>query len=963
MEWQHPEALYLILPLCGAWFALVWYSSQRRRVARQTFAAKTMWSRIFPDESAVRSWSKLVLQELAIIAGLAALAQPRFGLHHEQIIPRGSDLYVLIDVSRSMLADDVQPTRLARAKADVSSLINRLSGDRVGLIAFAGQAVVKCPLTADYDSFRRALEELDTDSAPRGGTAIGDAIRKAIEVFRAKSERDQAVLLITDGEDQLSYPLEAAATAAERHVTIFTIGLGDADRGARVPQKSDSHSFVEYQGEQIWSKLDGNLLQQIALKTSGVYVPAGTRSYDLGELYTNYLQGRRGSETASQDRIRRTERFQIFLGLSLLLLLIDLCIGRFGRPALFSNEGDNATSIPASGTNRSASRRPSLSVKTGLLLMGFFAGATNACHAVEPAVQVRDGMRLFAEEKFDEALEKFALANQELDKQKATAASAIAAFDEACAAHRKGDIDRARECYQRAGLSLDRSIATAAHFNLGTLAAEQARQLCGDQPEAVPTEKRQAILDQLSQAIAAYRHCLELRPDDSASRRNLELVRQWIKYYSDRWRAYDRQKRRDESNLIQFLEFLIQSQTTLRKTVDDLSDTATSDAFAESKVAQDELREEIPTLRGKIDDELRPPADPSAPAAQTSTKEIDEGISLLQGWADTAGSRMAAAGRHLGARDAGKSTKEQQTAIEELEKIWEAVIPFHPLLAAELSAQTSIARTLSPRGDRDERAGENADPTSEPADPLDLLNTSDPVTSPATTSDPKSVAEKFFIEDFSQLEEKQLQVLKRARLLGPKAEAELSRVEESTAAGTAAGASTEKPGQAGEHPASAQVDPEQLKAGYRKAMELAPQAVEQMDAAVQSLRQKDPASAAQQAETARKILEEIQQAQPKNPQQQNPDDQEQKNKDEDEQEQNNKNEQKKPGEQKKDHDSGGTGAEKKERPDQGTQQEPVSNDRIEDALRKVRERQKDKRERDRKLHARFLERAPVDKDW
>jgi Ca-activated chloride channel family protein len=187
-----------------------------------------MWSRIFPDESAGRFWFKLFLRELAIIANLVALAGPRFGTEVEQGVPRGSDLYVLIDVSRSMLAEDVAPSRLARAKADVSALLNRLDGERVGLIAFAGQAVVKCPLTVDYDSFRRALQELDPNSAPRGGTAIGDAIRKALEVFHAKVQRDQSILLITDGDDQKSYPLEAAEIAAERKVAIFAVGLGDS---------------------------------------------------------------------------------------------------------------------------------------------------------------------------------------------------------------------------------------------------------------------------------------------------------------------------------------------------------------------------------------------------------------------------------------------------------------------------------------------------------------------------------------------------------------------------------------------------------------------------------------------------------------------------------------------------------------------------------------------------------------
>ncbi|HUP81904.1 MAG TPA: VWA domain-containing protein [Pirellula sp.] len=331
MDWQFPQALYLILPLCIGWFALAIYSEGKRASARWAFMMQPMMVRMLPPISQVRFWSKLILFEVAMVMGLVALAGPQFGEQYEVVIPRGSDLYVIIDVSRSMLADDVVPTRLGRAKADVSALVNRLQGERIGLIAFAGQAVVKCPLTVDYDSFRRALDELDPNSAPRGGTAIGDAIRKALEVFNANAERDQSILLITDGDDQQSYPLEAAALAAERQVTVFTVGLGDAETGSRVPQKANSSAFMEHEGQQVWSKLDSKLLQEIALKTSGVYIPAGTRAYDLGQLYVDHLQGKRGKDAEGQQRMRRAERYQFFLAIALFALIADWCLSPYAK--------------------------------------------------------------------------------------------------------------------------------------------------------------------------------------------------------------------------------------------------------------------------------------------------------------------------------------------------------------------------------------------------------------------------------------------------------------------------------------------------------------------------------------------------------------------------------------------------------------------------------------------------------
>jgi len=912
MEWQSPQFLYLILPLCVGWLLLALYSDRRRKRARELFVAQPMWSRVLPTTSRTRFWLKLFLWEVAIVAGLVALAGPQFGTQLEQVVPRGSDLYVLVDVSRSMLADDVSPSRLERAKADVSALVNRLEGERVGLIAFAGQAVVKCPLTVDYDSFRLALNELDPNSAPRGGTAIGDAIRKAIEVFDAKAPRDQAVLLITDGDDQESYPLEAAAIAAERKVTVFTVGLGDTDKGSRVPQKGAA-TFVEHEGQQVWSKLNGSLLQEIALKTSGVYIPAGTRAYDLGELYAAHLQGRRGDDSETLQRIRKSEQFQSFLAIALIALLIEWCVSPF--------------------------KVASISLSALCLLMA----PSNRVSAGEEHAKIRDGIKLYEQEKYEEAGKEFQEAGEALDKQKSEDA-AVAAFDEACAYHRKGELEKARDRYLKAGLSQDRAIATASHFNLGTMSAENARKLAGERPEEVPTEKRQEILDPLKQAIASYRHCLELQTDHSPSRRNLELVRNWIKYYTDRWRELDRQKLRDESNLIAFLEFLMQSEKTLQETVKQLPENVATNAFAEIKRAQDELREEVPTLREKIATELQPtdpqPTDPQSGAApQPVPQEVQEGIKLLQGWAAEADNKMGSASRELAKADAKQAAALQQAAIEELDRIWDAVIPFQPLLAKELTDQTTIAKTLLPE------VQDDAPETDENRDTVEQK-----------TAKPLVLADEA-IELVAASQEK---TLRKARLLVPKAEAELSRSESQPTPEP-----TSDPVDQTTLPEET-VDPEQVKAGLQKALELAPKAVAAMEAAVEKLHKKDSAAAGTHAEEARRILEEIQQAQPKTQQPDQQDEeksQDQKEQDEKEQD----GDEKKPEEDKSNEKESGEEQDKKQDEKQPGEEQPeqqqVSKDRIEEALRKVRERQQEKRERDQEARLRMIGPATVDKDW
>ena len=972
MEWQHQEWLYLILPLAAAWLALSLYSRRRRRRAAGAFVAQAMWSRILPADSRARFWVKLLLRETALVTGLIALAGPRYGTQYEDIIPRGSDLYVLIDVSRSMLAEDVPPSRLGRAKADVAALVNRLEGERVGLIAFAGQAVVKCPLTVDYDAFRRSLDELDPGSAPRGGTAIGDAIRKALEVFQARADRDQAILLITDGDDQQSYPLEAAAVAAERHVTIFTVGLGDADHGARIPQGAQAKTFVEYQGQQVWSKLDGSLLKQIALKTTGVYVPVGTRAYDLGELYAKYLQGRRGGDEQSRKRIRRAERFQVFLALALLALLAD----SFTRPYPGIVRSPEPGPEPHAGARRGSgdrARQPALPAATAFILIASFAGISRADN---PAEAVRDGLRWYGKGEFDKARDKFATAREQFDSGDA-AKAAIAAFDQACASHRKGDVAQAREWYLKAGLAHDKGLAASAHFNLGTLAAEEARRLAGEHPENVAAEKRPEILDQLKSAVASFRHCLDLQPENSLARHDIELVRQWIKYYSDQWQAHDREKRRQETNLVAFLEFLIETQRALRDSVKSLPENAPADAFADPKRLEEELHEEIPPLKEKIKSELTPQQPAGGNTPQANSSEIEQGIKLLQGWADTAGDKMSSAALRLDSRQAESAAADQQAAIDELEKIWDAVIPFHPLLARDLADQTKIAQSLAPapaaesKSEKDEPAGEKKNPQRAETKPA--------VKGPVAGTGHAALGTES--EDLAPLKEMQERTLRRTQLLKLKAEAELSRLEKSPPPDPAQQGQDSSSGKDEPRDAAAAkpkpVDPKQIKAGYQKAIELAPQAALQMERAVDSLKKKDTQSAYPATEEARKTLEEIQKAQPKQDQQdqkqqdQNKKDQDQQKKDQEDQKKNDqqkkeqqkddqakKDQQKKDQEQKKQDEST-----KSEQQKQDQKQPQVSRDRIEEALRKVRERQQEKRERDRKMKARVFGSVPVEKDW
>ena len=293
-----------------------------------------MERRLMPLFDRGRTWLKAAVLMTAVGLFVVALARPRFGVDWEDVSTRGVDVFVVLDVSRSMLAEDVKPNRLDRAKSDILDLLTKLEGDRVGLIAFAGAPVVSVPLTTDQGFFKLILEDIDTDSAPKGGTMIGDAIRKALDSMAPQADRDQAIVLITDGGDLDSFPREAADLASERNVPIITVGLGDVSEGARIPRRNEdgSLSFLQHEGQEVWSKMDDQLLTEIATKTRGAYIPAQTRNYDLGQIYDDQLAKLTQGEINVEKRKRFREQYQWFALAGLILLLSEMCISSYRSP-------------------------------------------------------------------------------------------------------------------------------------------------------------------------------------------------------------------------------------------------------------------------------------------------------------------------------------------------------------------------------------------------------------------------------------------------------------------------------------------------------------------------------------------------------------------------------------------------------------------------------------------------------
>jgi Ca-activated chloride channel family protein len=270
----------------------------------------------------------------AFISVVVALTEPKWNPQAQKIKRRGRDICILLDTSRSMLAEDIKPSRLERSKIAIADLLETLGCDSIAIVTFAGNSTVKCPLTQDYAFVRMALAEISSESTGRGGTVIGDAIRKATqEVFDQKSREFKDIILITDGEEHEGYesfPIQAAEKASTEGIRIIAIGLGNENEGSRIPitGPNGEKTFLKYKGQEVWSKLGGDLLRRIVYATDGgkfLSVGPGT-TLDLGQIYESLIASAEKRELESTTMFRYDEKFQIFVALGLLFLICEVFI-------------------------------------------------------------------------------------------------------------------------------------------------------------------------------------------------------------------------------------------------------------------------------------------------------------------------------------------------------------------------------------------------------------------------------------------------------------------------------------------------------------------------------------------------------------------------------------------------------------------------------------------------------------
>ena len=298
----------------------------------KAFGDPALVEMLMPSWSRSKGWVKIVLFSLAFAFFAIGLARPRTGAKLAERNTKGAEIIVALDVSNSMLAQDYSPNRLERAKLSIARLTERLQDDRIGLVIFAGTSFVQLPVTTDYVSAKMFLGSIDTGSIPVQGTAIGDAIRLSIKSFSAQSEKSRVIVVISDGENHEDDAVGAAKQAAELGIKVYTIGVGSAE-GQPIPM--DGELLKDKEGNIVVTKLNEQMLRDIARAGGGAYIHAGGEEFGLNPIIQD-IRRMEDEEFGSVVFEEYDEQYMYFFGIALLLFVIEMIIGeRKPRRKLF----------------------------------------------------------------------------------------------------------------------------------------------------------------------------------------------------------------------------------------------------------------------------------------------------------------------------------------------------------------------------------------------------------------------------------------------------------------------------------------------------------------------------------------------------------------------------------------------------------------------------------------------------
>lgn len=322
IKFEDISYLYGLLAIPVFFVIFYWMMLQRKKRLKKLGELKLV-KKLMPELPKSKLWWKFGIYTIIYTLLIFGLANPQIGSKLEKVERQGVDLMIALDVSNSMLAEDIKPNRLERAKRAISKLVDNLQGDRIGIVVFAGRAYTQLPITSDYSAAKLFINTIDTDIVPTQGTSIGQAISLSMEAFE-KSDHEKAIIIITDGEDHDDDPVTAAEDAAKNNVSIYTIGIG-LPEGAPIPTYSNGKQTgfkKDLNGKTVVTKLDELTLQKIAAAGKGIYVRANNTTAGLKDVFEriNKMDKKKYESKVFSDY---EDRFQYFLALAMIILVLE----------------------------------------------------------------------------------------------------------------------------------------------------------------------------------------------------------------------------------------------------------------------------------------------------------------------------------------------------------------------------------------------------------------------------------------------------------------------------------------------------------------------------------------------------------------------------------------------------------------------------------------------------------------
>jgi Ca-activated chloride channel family protein len=554
MRFEHLQILWLLLVIPPAMIFLFWFANRQKQKLLAQFISARLLPVLTTGISPARQKLRFSFLILAVAFLIVALARPQQGFDLEEVSQNGLDIVVAIDTSKSMLTTDIAPNRLERAKLAALELMQRAGADRLGLVAFAGDAFLECPLTIDNTAFQQSVQALNVNSIPQGGTAIAEAINTALTAFKEKGHH-KALVLLTDGEDNDSETgaLAAAQDAAKDGLKIFTIGIGTAAGDLiRVTDANGNSDYVrDDQGNVVKSHLNENLLQQIAGATGGFYLPLrGADTMDT--LYERGLEPLPKSESSEKLIRRYHEQFQWPLAIAILFLLAEIFLPERKQSKVQSPKSKVGTAAVAI-----------------LIAFLFLPVAANA----SPASALSD----YKSGNFTNALSEFSrLAEIQTNDLRLV-------FNAGAAAYRATNYDAALQNFQLVTLSPDLKMQQQAFYNLGNTLYRM-----GELKFTPSTEGLDAMVETWTNAAQCYAHAVQLNTNDADAAFNFGFVKSQLDLIAQlreamqraKFEADDAVRRAEFHRALEIMEQLTQNKIAAKQFQDYTKKLKEIDAIA-----------------------------------------------------------------------------------------------------------------------------------------------------------------------------------------------------------------------------------------------------------------------------------------------------------------------------------------------------------------------------------------------